>query len=175
MIENERETVMKKAYLGVLVSLCLGLSGFTTFAQSGGIFEIKKSVIAGGGGNSLGGSFVLDGTIAQPSAGVGSSGGTFLLTVGFWGGAVAPASSVRVSGRVTSPGGFNLSGVRVSMIDQLGVRRIATTSSFGIYFFDNVSTGQNYTLTAASKRYRFAPLILLVNNSLTDVNFVGLE
>lgn len=166
---------MKNIFFVVFCSCFFTALSMSAIAQSGGVFEIKKSVIAGGGGNSLGGIFVLDGTIAQSAAGVGSTGGVFLLTGGFWGGAAAPASSVRISGRVTSPSGLNLSLLRVAMIDQLGVRRIATTSSFGLYSFDNVSTGQNYTLTVTSKRYRFAPIILLVNNSISDLNFTGLE
>lgn len=132
-------------------------------------------MIAGGGGNSAGGIFVLDGTIGESAAGVSSTGGIFQLTGGFWGGAAAPAANIFISGRVTTPGGLNLGNTRVSLIDEFGTRRFATTSSFGIYRFDLVSPGQTYTLTVTSKRYRFAPQILLVNNSLTNVNFIGLE
>lgn len=56
------------------------------FAQSGGVFEIKKSVIAGGGGRSIGGIFVTEGTVAEALAGIASTGGIFSVTGGFWGG-----------------------------------------------------------------------------------------
>jgi hypothetical protein len=53
-------------------------------AQSGGTFNIEKSVIAGGGGQSSGGTFDLTATIGQPLAGTTSSGGTFTVNSGFW-------------------------------------------------------------------------------------------
>ncbi|MEQ1606742.1 MAG: carboxypeptidase-like regulatory domain-containing protein [Pyrinomonadaceae bacterium] len=159
----------------ILVSLLVAVASLSAFAQSGGIFEIKKSVIAGGGGNSVGGIFELDGTIGQSLAGVSSTGGEFQLTGGFWGGSAAPIVNVSITGRVTTPSGLNLGNTRVSLIDEFGGRRIATTSSFGIYRFDLVLTGQTYTMTVASKRYRFAPRIMLVNTSLTNIDFVGLE
>ncbi|NOT49298.1 MAG: VCBS repeat-containing protein, partial [Acidobacteria bacterium] len=55
------------------------------FAQSGGQFAIKKSVIAGGGGRSSGGTYTADGTIGQPVVGE-NNGGNFRLNSGFWGG-----------------------------------------------------------------------------------------
>lgn len=90
---------------------------------------------------------------------------------------VTPASVtfVTVSGRVTSPTGQNLRSVQVSLIDANGVRRIATTSSFGIYTFANVAAPQRYTLTVASKRYRFAPRVVDVTDNITNLDFVGLE
>ena len=63
------------------------------FAQSGGTFVIEKSVIAGGGEKSTGGTFVLDGTIGQSLAGTQSNGGSFTLLSGFW------ASSATVCSR----------------------------------------------------------------------------
>lgn len=145
------------------------------FAQSGGSFNITKSVIAGGGGSSSGGTFVLDGTIGQSAAGTTSNGGTFSLTGGFWGGTAAPATDVTVSGFVFAPSGMALRFIVVSLIDQNGVRRTATTSSFGNYTFNNVQTGQTYTMTATSKRFRFAPQFVSVSGSLTNINFNGLE
>ena len=50
--------------------------------QTGGSFNITKSVIASGGGNSSGGSNQLTGTIGQASTGV-STGGSFSLSGGF--------------------------------------------------------------------------------------------
>lgn len=155
--------------------ICLLLMYSITVAQSGGSFTITKSVIAGGGGNSTGGTFVVDGTVGQSAAGTTSSGGTFQVTGGFWGGTAAPVSSVSVSGRVTTPAGLGLRNATVNLIDGAGVRRIATTSSFGIYIFDNVATGQTYTMTVGSKRYRFAPQFVSVAGTLTNIDFTGLE
>lgn len=82
---------------------------------------------------------------------------------------------VSLSGRVTTPGGQGLRNAVVTLTDPQGNRRTATTSSFGVYSFDNVQTGETYFVTVASKRYRFAARNLLVNGVMTDVDFVGLE
>jgi subtilisin-like proprotein convertase family protein len=84
-------------------------------------------------------------------------------------------SAVTVSGRVLTPAGAALRNAVVSLIDQSGVRRIATTSSFGVYSFANVSSGQTYTITVASKRYRFGPRILQINENVANLDFLGLE
>ncbi len=166
---------MKKRYLAVLASLITASLSVTSFAQSGGLFVIPKSVIAGGGGNSNGGIFVLDGTVGQSVAGTSSTGGDFAVTGGFWGGAAATATNVTISGRVSTPTGLGLRNAVVSLIDSTGVRRIATTSSFGLYIFEMVPVGQSYTMTVGSKRYRFAPQFVAIQGTLTNINFVGLE
>lgn len=51
-------------------------------AQTGGTYAVPKSVIAGGGGTSIGGTFMLRGTAGQHDAGE-LAGGTFLLRGGF--------------------------------------------------------------------------------------------
>lgn len=82
---------------------------------------------------------------------------------------------VAVGGRVTTPTGLGLRNAVVALTDSLGVRRTATTSSFGVYSFGNVRAGETYTIGVSSKRYRFSSRILLVNDNLTNVDFVGLE
>jgi len=148
----------------------------SVWMQSGGAFQIEKSVIAGGGGRSAGGAFTLNGTIAQSVAGTNSSGGGFQVAGGFWGaGGTTPVSNATISGRVTTPAGLGLRNAVVTIIDPAGVRRNATTSSFGLYSFDNIVPGQTYILTVASKRFRFTPLMMPINGSLTSVDFAGLE
>lgn len=82
---------------------------------------------------------------------------------------------VSVSGRVTTPTGLGLRNAVVSIVDSQGTRRTATTSSFGNYSFDNLSGGQVYTVAVSSKRYRFGPRIIEISNSLSNLDFVGLE
>jgi hypothetical protein len=153
-------------------TLCHAFSGT---AQSGGSFQITQSVIGGGGGSATGGSFALDGTIAEPVAGTTSTGGPFRLASGFWGGDAPASANVTISGRVSTPAGLGLRNAIVSLIDSQNVRRLATTSSFGLYSFDNVRTGETYIITVGSKRYRFSPRIMPINSALNDVDFVGLE
>ncbi len=88
---------------------------------------------------------------------------------------VPTAAVVSVSGNVTTPDGSGLRNAVVNIIDSQGMKRRVTTSSFGLYSFDNVPTGQTYTIRVFSKLYRFAPRSLPVNNSLTGVDFVGIE
>jgi hypothetical protein len=82
---------------------------------------------------------------------------------------------VTVGGRVTTPSGQNLRNTTVSLIDSNLVRRVATTSTFGIYSFADVATGQTYTFAVTSKRYRFASQQVLVNAAINNLDFVGLE
>lgn len=80
-----------------------------------------------------------------------------------------------LTGQVTTPAGQSLRNAVVSLINASGVRRTATTSSFGLFSFDNVALGGPYTLTVQSKRYRFAPRTTFVSGNLANVNLVGLE
>ncbi|MEQ1604525.1 MAG: carboxypeptidase regulatory-like domain-containing protein [Pyrinomonadaceae bacterium] len=84
-------------------------------------------------------------------------------------------SFVTIGGKVTTPAGQNLRNVTVNLIDSNNVRRVATTSSFGIYSFTNVATAQTYTLTVTSKRYRFSPRIETITAAVSNLDFVGLE
>lgn len=80
-----------------------------------------------------------------------------------------------ISGKIVSPSGVGLRNSTVVLTDALGVKRTSTTSSFGFYNFDNVAPGPNYTLSIASRLYRFAPQPIQFNDDLTNINFTGLE
>ena len=80
-----------------------------------------------------------------------------------------------VSGRVLSPSGIPLRDIRVNLIDPSGSVRVATTSSFGIFRFDGVSTIDGYTMTARAKRYRFSPLTMNLAGNVAGIEIFGLE
>lgn len=80
-----------------------------------------------------------------------------------------------VSGRVTTPAGIALRNATVTLIDSSGGRRQATTSSFGLYQFDNVALGLSYTISVASKRYRFPSRQILITDDVAGLDFIGLE
>jgi hypothetical protein len=87
-----------------------------------------------------------------------------------------PPATATVSGRVFRPSGQALSNTRVFLTDQQGIRvGLATTSSFGIFSFSGVATGQTYFLTVSSKRYRFTPQSLPVNGNVAGLELIGLE
>ena len=162
---------MRKIYSIFLVSII----SVSAFAQSGGVFVIEKSVIAGGGGTATGGGFTLDGTIGQSVAGVTSTGGAFELGGGFWGiGSTLPAPTFSISGRVSTPSGLGLRNAIVILTDQNGVPVRATTSSFGLYSFQNIAQG-TYFVGVSSKRYRFSTRTVDIQSNLTNFDFVGLE
>lgn len=116
-------------------------------AQSGGTFVITKSVIAGGGGTSNGGTFVLDGTIGQPFGGATSTGGVFGLTSGYWSPAAAPSPTPAgsIAGTityaiVTQP----VPGTTLTAAGSPGV--MAVTAADGTYLLENLGIGA-YTVT----------------------------
>ncbi len=89
--------------------------------------------------------------------------------------AVSTASSATVSGRVLTSDGRGLRNATVLITDSNGLTRSSTTSSFGLYSFDNVATGQQYTVRVQSRIYRFASRTLTINDNVVNLDFVGLE
>jgi hypothetical protein len=69
--------------LAVVAVLACGMA----LAQA---LDVPRNVIAGGGGQSTGGTFVVQGTIGQPQAVPPASGGGFTLQGGFWAPPPAP-------------------------------------------------------------------------------------
>ncbi|CAN5341007.1 hypothetical protein BH10ACI2_BH10ACI2_10640 [soil metagenome] len=85
------------------------------------------------------------------------------------------SSNFIVSGRVLTPDGRGLKNASVTLIDALGVSRRVTTNNFGIYTFDSVLSGGNYTVAVTSKLYRFVSQNILVTGDLANLDFVGQE
>jgi hypothetical protein len=97
------------------------------------------------------------------------------ITVQVQGPSPAAAVNVSVSGRVTGSSGQPLRSVYVFLIDSSNNVRTAITSPFGFYSFDNVLTGQTYTIGATSKRYSFpAPTMLTVSDNVTNQDIMAL-
>ena len=68
----------------LFIVICLLFVGVITVrAQSGGDYEIKRHVIASGGGEVSGGDYTLNGTVGQHAAQT-ISGGDYVLYGGFW-------------------------------------------------------------------------------------------
>lgn len=109
--------------------------------------------------------------IPEPSGGNGSDIGAFERQKVD----VSGLELVTVSGRVLTPSGLGVRNTVVSLIDAKGLIRTATTSSFGLFTFPNVPTGESYTTRVNSKRYRFAPQIITLNTEMQDLELVGLE
>ena len=76
-----RRTKKRIAVFAAVAIAVLGLS-WTVLAQTGGGFDLSRSGVAGGGGESTGGTFGLTGSAGQSGAGGALTGGTYSLTGG---------------------------------------------------------------------------------------------
>ena len=160
--------------------IILLLFGATIQAQTGGTFTVTQSVIAGGGGqNSTGGNFALDGAIGQAITGTGAS-GAFNVKSGFFT-ASAPlgttAAAVSLSGRVRTAGGRGIMNVIVTLTGSDGVTRQTRTGSFGYFRFDDVTSGQTCLITVTAKRFTFENPTQIINiaDSLAEINFTAFD
>ncbi|MEO8072882.1 MAG: carboxypeptidase-like regulatory domain-containing protein [Acidobacteriota bacterium] len=162
---------MKKTII-VILTLAITLS-----AQSGGNYTIEQSVIGGGGQQSAGGTFSLDGTIGQAVAGGALSGSPFSITSGFWNFTpLAPtAASATVVGRVITQTGRGIINVQITMMDTQGNQRRAISRAFGYFRFNEVTAGETYIFTVKAKRYGFMPdsQVLSINGDVADLVFIS--
>ena len=147
-------------------------------AQSGGTFSITQSVIASGGGqNSSGGVFSLDGTTGQAAAGNAVGNAPFAVTSGFWNFTTAAptAANVGISGRVITANGSGIRNVVVILTAPNGTIRSAQTGTFGYFKFEDNEVGGIYVISVYSKRYGFAQptRILSVQEEIADLEFVA--
>ncbi len=87
------------------------------------------------------------------------------------------AANVNISGRVLANNGRGISRAKVVITSADGVRRYATTNPFGYYTFDNLSAGETYIISVASKRYTFTnpTQVVTINEDLTDFNFTAIN
>jgi len=105
----------------------------------------------------------------------GSTSGDNIYTSGA---STLPASSstpASISGKVMTPSGLALRNTKVILTAADNSQQSTVTSSFGIYSFANIPSGQSYTLSVVSKRYRFTSQTMTLSGDLTNVDFVGLE
>lgn len=82
-------------------------------------------------------------------------------------------ASVSVGGRVTTAAGEGVPNVLVIITDSMGNSRMTRTGSFGYFRFDEVATGQTYTVRVASKQYQFQPQMINVTDNVTNLNFTA--
>ena len=83
------------------------------------------------------------------------------------------AANVTVAGHVLSANGMPLSNAQVVLSDSDGSFRTVFTNPFGYYGFDDVTVGKAYVLTASQKRYRFDPVLVNVDDEITNLDIVA--
>ncbi|MDQ3373504.1 MAG: carboxypeptidase-like regulatory domain-containing protein, partial [Acidobacteriota bacterium] len=85
------------------------------------------------------------------------------------------ASTVTVGGRVMTASGRGIRNVSVTMTDESGNVRTATSTSFGYYRFIDVPAGGTYIFTARGKRFAFRnnTQVQSIVEDTDDINFVA--
>ena len=101
-------------------------------------------------------------------------GGIVNIPMTFTQGGITP-QPITVTGRVVGANGLGLRNVVVTITDENGNVRSATTSAFGFYSFDQVLTGYGYFFKPNSRAYRFSQNWALAYVNMPPVNFTGQE
>jgi len=169
-------TIFRSAISGSISLLfTIALLAGSSSAQSGGQFSITQSVIAGGGtGPSSGGTYEVNGTAGQPAAGGSYSGLPYSFRSGFWQMDLSPSASlVSVAGRVRTADGRGIRNAIVTLSRSGEQIRIARSGSFGYFQIDDVEVGQTYIITVGSKLYTFAPQVIVLTDSIGDIELVA--
>ena len=86
---------------------------------------------------------------------------------------VTTSSNVSVGGQVLSDSGQTISGARVFLTDNFGNTRLAVSNSFGAYIFENVASGQDYTVSTVARGYQFDTFNVSVNENIADLNIIA--
>lgn len=162
------------------ISVFISVLAIVAVAQTGGTYDLSHAVVASGGGsNSTGGTYVVDGTIGQGIAGTTSSNGALSIRGGFWAfQSFAPtASLVSVSGKVRTKNGSGIRNVFVTLTASNGSIRSVITSSFGFFKFEEIEVGQTYILNAVSKKLTISEptRILTIQEDITGLEFLAEE
>lgn len=88
-------------------------------------------------------------------------------------GAVETFGPATVSGRVVILDGSPARGVYLSISDGMGVVQTVPTNGFGFFRFRNIQAGQTYTISAASKRAQFDPVMVDVMGDVANLTITS--
>jgi hypothetical protein len=89
---------------------------------------------------------------------------------------IPSAAGVSVGGRAVTPDGIGIGYATVRLSGgTLTEPRLAITSPFGYFSFDNVPSGATYLMEISSKRYTFAEPVRTINveDSISNIEFVS--
>ncbi len=85
------------------------------------------------------------------------------------------AASVDVSGRVFTPAGQPIKNAEIFLTGGDGVVHTTRSNPLGYYFFEEISVGETYILSAKAKQHTFNPVLVNVLDSMTDLNLIANE
>jgi hypothetical protein len=89
------------------------------------------------------------------------------------GSAQPTAGEAKVSGRAVLRSGRGLSGILVTLTNQAGVRRTATTNTFGFFTISDVPVGSSYVLSAVARGFSFEPQVIQVDGDVTGLTLTA--
>ncbi len=79
------------------------------------------------------------------------------------------AANATIQGRVLNSLGRGISRAFVSITDGQGQTRTAVSNMFGYFKFENLQTGDSYTLTANHKQYQFPTRVIDLDDDIDDL------
>ena len=88
---------------------------------------------------------------------------------------IAGPQPIELSGQVITSSGSGLRNATVTLTDSDNNRRSVPTSSMGYYTFTDVVPGKTYTVTVASRLYRFLPVTVQVEGTISNLNLLGMQ
>ena len=85
------------------------------------------------------------------------------------------AAGVTIAGRALTLKGRGIGNVIITLTDSSGNVRIARTSAFGYYRFNDVAAGNTYIISVANKRFTFSQpsQVLSVNADTNAIDFIA--
>ena len=87
----------------------------------------------------------------------------------------AAAQGVSLTGRLTTQDGRGIRGAVITLTDSLGQTRQAASGASGSYRFDGLDPAETYTISVASKSYRFPTRTVTGSDNLSGVDLIALE
>lgn len=142
-------------------------------------YALEQTVVASGGetNSNAGNIYKIESVIGQPVAGANSANSRFTIRGGFFTPApFAPTAALaKISGRILTADGRGIRNVSITMTGADGMSRIAFSSSFGYFTFENVPVGAVYILSVRAKQFQFtqSSQAISVLEDMTDINFIS--
>lgn len=163
--------------IGLVTMLIVTVTDVGAQVATGGSFTISQSVVASGAAASSGGTYLIEGSTGQHTAGGFLQNAQFSLYSGFWSAIpLGPtAAPVSISGRVRTAGGVGIQNVLLRLTNSSGESWNVRSSSFGYYRFDDLAAGQTYILSLTSRRYVFSQSIRVLSaiDNLEAIDFIA--
>jgi hypothetical protein len=86
---------------------------------------------------------------------------------------VAASNNAVLTGRTLSAGRSPVGNARITLTGTDGIVRSTTSNPFGYFEFSGLSTGETYTIEAASKRFTFVSRSVVIDSNAVDLELIS--